>query len=428
MTRESRSNFHHARIPQALGPLLIAACLAGCGVGDQPLQPGGAFAEGPPDNVTRYFHNASRLRDGRVLITGGLTIRVLPPTLIPADTIALFDPAVDRMSPGVGEPNRTLKLQVARSSHTQTTLTGDRVLVTGGNTTAVNERPGNPTKTTELIDVRHGAITFGPDMSEPRAYHSATPLSPRGVRPDLLSDSAAEAENEATDVLIAGGSTWQIFDAGEDALSDSHPLQRRRSRHAAVALTVSNTDSVTAPPRVLIIGGAESGDTMEIIDTTDETSTLLEARLPIGVFDLAAIELADGRVLIFGGQRAGSGETINQTLIFDPTSGSLEEILPPPGLVRGMGDHRMIRSGRYVFAFGGEEQVVKSDTEQRRALVFDGESLTWVNQLEMRHTHDDFPAVPLLDGRILLIGGGTGVFGLEAPTSNTEFFTPAGLD
>ncbi len=404
--------------------------LAGCGTMDSLLLPGGTFSSGPSDVIPRYFHNASRLDDGRVVITGGLTARVIPPTLIPADTIATFNPATNRISAGiettaaakgVSANQISARLQIARSSHTQTMITRDRILVTGGNTRADNNQPGTPTATCEVIDAQTGDVSFGPTMSETRVYHSATPIAPTSaaMRVDVADGEAASIAAER--VLIAGGSSWQVFDAESELLTAPVPLARRRSRHAAVAIP---GDDASAGTRVLIIGGAEAGDTLEILDPVARTSTLLDVRLPVGVFDLAAIRLAGGQVLIFGGQRAGSGETTNQTAVFDPVGTTLILLDPPPGLEDGMGDHRMVRVGRYVVAFGGEQQIGKTDTELRKALVFDGDSMSWVNEIDMLHPHDDFPAVPLLDGRVLLIGGGTGVLGVEAPTAESEIFAP----
>lgn len=380
---------------------------AGCGIdGLGVLDAGPRFFATGPDVVPRYFHRASLLGDGRVLVSGGLTVRVFPPTLVTVDTLSFFDPASRTFSTafqpagGAGVAPLEPRLHLARSSHSQTTLVDGRVLFAGGDTGAEMSRAGLPTATCEIFDPATGAVDAGPSMNEARSFHTAT----------VLADGR---------VVVAGGATWQAFDPATDAWSAAVPLARARLRHAAVPLSGHFGDGLDG---VLLVGGSSAGDTMELLDPHAMTATLYAARLPVGVSDLAAARLEDGRVLIAGGQRSDSGDTVADTLLFDPATGELTPLAPPPGAPRGFGDHVMVTLGRHVVVFGGEEERGDADTELRRALVFDVQALAWSGELNTHFTHDDFPAVKLDDRRVLLVGGGTGLFGLPAPTANAELF------
>ncbi len=74
----------------------------------------------------RYFHTATLLSNGLVLVTGG--IRPSPNPMVPQTTIAsaeLYDPSTNSWT-------TTGSLNVGREMHTATRMTDGRVLVTGG--------------------------------------------------------------------------------------------------------------------------------------------------------------------------------------------------------------------------------------------------------------------------------------------------------
>jgi hypothetical protein len=71
--------------------------------------------------TARAFQTATVLKDGTVLVTGGD-----PPGAVVLATAELYDPASQTFTP-------TGSMGTARSSHTATLLNDGRVLVTGGN-------------------------------------------------------------------------------------------------------------------------------------------------------------------------------------------------------------------------------------------------------------------------------------------------------
>ena len=111
-------------------------------------------------SVDRAAHQATLLRDGRVLVTGGCAGNHCEQVLASAE---LYEPA-----------NRTFQqvapMGTARASHAAALLPDGRVLVAGGWT-------GNgPTASAEVYDPATGRWTEVSDMTEPRVSLIAVPL------------------------------------------------------------------------------------------------------------------------------------------------------------------------------------------------------------------------------------------------------------
>jgi hypothetical protein len=365
---------------------------------------GGILAPTGNDVVARYFHAAGTLPDGTVMVTGGLALQFFPPSLISRTEISFYDAATgqfgNEFDPLDGGPAVTVSLIEARSSHTQTTLYDGRVLITGGNVGATGTSPGVPTDTVEIFDPHTGLITGGDPMASPRAMHTATRL------PNHL-------------VLVAGDSSWQLFDPWSNDWSDAIDLARSRSAHAAVLLT----DHAGTPgdDRVLLIGGGGSGPTtLELVDPAEGTSALLTAALGIGVDDLAATRLPDGRVFVVGGQDVTSGDSVPNTYVVDPVADTIAAGPDAPGLPGGIADHQLVRFGPYVYVMGGEQQSGGVDTVLDYIAVYDSDAGDWMDNGTMNDLRDDFAVAPLGGCTVLLVDGGIPLLDAEAPTSNCE--------
>ncbi|MCB9850258.1 MAG: hypothetical protein H6817_06095, partial [Phycisphaerales bacterium] len=282
----------------------LAVLLVGGGCGSSVVAQitGGSFTNTASDVVPRYFHAASMLSHNLVMVTGGLNLVIIPPSLVSRNNISFYDPMTGtfttQYTPFNGNPPTTPTLLTARSSHTQTTLLDGRVLITGGHENASGTSPGTAFAGVELFDPITGLMSAGPSMSAARAMHTATPL------PDGR-------------VVVAGGSSWQVFDPGTNSWSSNKSLARSRIAHAAVLL--ADYAGTPGDDRVLLIGGGGNGpNTLELIDVGNASTTLMAATLTVGVDDLAAIELADGRVFIAGGQSLTTGDTVADAYVYDP--------------------------------------------------------------------------------------------------------------
>lgn len=336
------------------------------------------------------------------MVTGGMRLQISPPSLISLSSVSFYNPGSGTFStsfqPIGGGPTVTPTLAVARSSHTQTALADGRALICGGYTNANGTNPGTATASVEIFDPQTGVMSAGPAMGAARAGHTATQLLDGRV-------------------VVAGGATWQIFDPATNSWSPEFAMQRSRQDFAAALLMDG---------RVLLAGGSGSGPTtLELLDPETGGSALSAATLAIGVDDLRAATMDDGRVLIVGGQNLTTGDTIGDTYLYDPAGDSIAAAPSPPNRAAGIADHEVVAFGRYVFIFGGEQQVSNVDTELNYAALFDRASGTWTwSSTAMTQAHDDFASAVLQDGRVLLVGGGLTVFGVEFPTSAAEVFTP----
>ncbi|MFN0137153.1 MAG: Kelch repeat-containing protein [Phycisphaerae bacterium] len=366
---------------------------------------GGQFAATGSDTASRLFHAAGTLPDGWVMVSGGLGVSGFPPALFSRNQIAFYNPHTGTFSasypPINGGAAATPTLATPRSSHTQTTLRSGVVLITGGDVGAAGTNPGTPTSSVELFDPFTGVRRSGPPMNTPRSAHTAT----------LLRDGR---------VLVAGAASCQIFDPASETWSAAVALQRTRVAHAAALLP---DDAGSIGDRVLLVGGAGSGPaTLELVTLGPLATQLSAATLAVGVDDVAATRLIDDRVLIVGGQNVATGDTVATASLYDAQTDTITPLAPVPNRSGGIADHQLIRFGRYVAIFGGEQQLAGTDTILRYAAIFDGLSHAWIADGQMLNPHDDFAAAPLGDCRALLIGGGVPLLGQEFPSANCETF------
>jgi hypothetical protein len=152
----------------------------------------------------RAFHSATLLRDGRVLVAGGLSASGQ------LASAALYDPVANTWA-------GTASMLQARNGHTATLLPDGRVLVAGG-------FGGSYLNSAEVYDPATNTWGAVPAMSEAHAYHTAT-LLPDGrvaVVGGWRSGVAASARMELFDPLAG---TWGF-----------QTLPQTRRHHAAALL------------------------------------------------------------------------------------------------------------------------------------------------------------------------------------------------
>jgi len=226
----------------------------------------GAWRATAAMSVGRIGHTATRLKDGRVLVTGGYN-----PATQALETSELYDASTDTWT-------ATGKLNVGRSKHTATLLPDGKVLVTGG-----LDASSGPLRSTELYDPNTGAWEPAGDMVGLRFEHTAT----------LMQDGR---------VLVAGGAPYmdisgstEVFYPSEKTWAAVGNMARPRRKHTATLLPTCH---------VLVTGGGHEHngtlDSVELFDVhTDTWSTISSLSVPRSYH--AATLLNDGRVLIVGG-------------------------------------------------------------------------------------------------------------------------------
>ncbi|MFE5806234.1 Kelch repeat-containing protein [Streptomyces sp. NPDC056491] len=265
------------------GPAATAAGLVSCEVYDPASglwSPTGELRE------ARFSHSATLLPDGRVLIAGGAGVRS-PQSHRTLRSAELYDPATRQWT--AARP-----MTDARFGHPAVRLDDGRVLVAGGVLT-VGRGSYTALGYCEVYDPATGTWTPTGSLATVRKSHQAT----------LLSDGA---------VLVTGGdmqgfkdedwtydpySQWttERYDPGAGTwTADSH-MPWGRSHHRAVRL---------ASGSVLVLGGTDDSSlavgyqNATLYDPAARTWTA-EFAMVQGRWAPAAIGLADGRVLAMGG-------------------------------------------------------------------------------------------------------------------------------
>ncbi|MBN2499334.1 MAG: Ig-like domain repeat protein [Anaerolineales bacterium] len=309
---------------------------------------------------------ATRLDDGRVLVTGGIDLY-----FDKQSSTELYDPITHEWS-------LAASMNSARSRHTATLLSDGRVLVVGG---AVTET--QLLSSAEIYDPTMNSWTPVASMNAGRFFHSAT----------LLNDGR---------VLVIGGnqtydacySSAEIYNPGTNTWSSVDPMSTERCYHSATLLNDST---------VLVVGGYDSDNTTlataELFDPTTET-WVATGTLNVTRSSHSATLLLDGTVLVAGGTYNSSDGTATAE-IYDPVSGAW-------ALTGEMNDDRytytasLLDNGLVVVA--GGYSTSSGENILDKVEVFDPAAGTWRETAELSVVRMIHQAV-VLDGELLVIGG-----------------------
>ncbi len=345
----------------------------------------GAFSPTGSMALGRHDHTATLLRDGRVLIVGGLE----------SDPLYTYRPVAEVYDPATGKFTSTASLHVPTANHIAALLPDGRVLVAGG-----RGPTSGPMATAELYDpsakpgptppARGAFIATGP-MVHPRAQHAATRLADGRV-------------------LVVGGvdenaipvATAELYDPGTGRFSSTGSMARSRNYPVATLLPDG---------RVLVTGGIDDGGTAlasaELYDPTkgsfSETGSMAYPRV-----NFTANLLPDGRVLIAGGQPSqNSVLPVAAAELYDPSTGtftatgSMQE-------ARYSHTATLLSGGRVLIA--GGDGAMRSSSPAARPLssaeLYDPATGTFSPTGSMAQGRDDFTATLLPDGHVLVPGGG----------------------
>ena len=344
-----------------VGLLVLVAVLPSCvGAAGEQRGDAGVVTRVHDMTATRAAHTATLLRDGRVLITGGL------PGLAGTE---IFDPATDSFTPASN-------MSVARAGHTATLLSNGKVLIAGGYN-------GGYLASAELYDPATKSFTPTRNMTVPRSGHVATVL-PNGK------------------VLLAGGvgvgwtflSSAEVYDPATNTFSATGDMLAARESHTATLLTNG---------QVLIAGGHRGRRPSITIYSSAEiynpaTGKFTAARDMTRIrHKHEAVSLADGRVLVLGGsdQRDGDG-AYTSAEIYDPASNTF----------RATGNMNLARyklQGTAVLLGDGRVLVAGG---ANRAEVFDPARNTFSYAAGDMETPRLFATATLLrNGKVLITGG-----------------------
>jgi hypothetical protein len=282
--------------------------------------------------IERTYHTATLLKDGRVLIAGGMNRMGKA-----LDSAILFDPKSGKFIPtgAMAEP---------RYNAAAVQLPDGRIIISGGASTPAVYAGANQEKqeeqsldTAELYDP--GTGKFSPAGKIERVYD----LTSNKI---MMRASMTTARREQTATLItAGPLLGQVMIAG--GIGDQNkPIASAElydpatnTFKAAGNMTVERTfQSATAlrDGRVLIAGGTDASDqalaTAELYDPATGKFALTADPMRHARYRQVAVLLTDGEVLLAGG--ASNAGVLANAEIFDPRTGKFR----PTGLMK---DYRM---------------------------------------------------------------------------------------
>lgn len=322
-----------------------------------------------------YDHTATRLKDGRVLIAGGMTAAK---TGAFSQSAYLYNPkAVPKVHPFLDAG----QLKTPRVNHTATLLDDGRVLIAGGQETIY--------KTFSSVEI------FDPAKPAASAWSTATSMGgPRSQHRALKFAGGS--------VMVVGGignKAWEPLQTIEiynpkNKLWVTLSLKMKHGRQGPSASTLKTGE-------VLIAGGYDGKQylsSIELYDPKKGTLTELSAKLSEARMSHTATVLADGRVLIVGGHCGTSG-TIKGDEIYDPVTNKVTAIShsgsPPSGHTA-----TFFPDGNVMIA-GGTAPVDRKKT----AIFTPSLGGMWVTGPAMNQGRSEHTATLLLNGEVLVVGG-----------------------
>ena len=202
-----------------------------------------AFAPGPRIHYSRDWGTATLLADGRVLLIGGTGLAVDTP-----ESAEIWDPSQDAFEV-VGEP-----LQYRSSGLSATALPDGRVLVVGGDTGDLkrNDAWYGPLGTAELWDPASGLFQAAGAMQTVRSGHQAARLGDGTVM--VIGGSAVRTK----DFVDVGLRTTEIWDPASGSFHEGPSMSEGRR-----AFTLTELPDGSA----LVVGGVAR--TVKGEDTVD---------------------------------------------------------------------------------------------------------------------------------------------------------------
>ena len=318
----------------------------------------------PPDDLTgfeyagnliqkRFWHTATLLNDGRLLIAGGAATD--SPGYVP---MSMFHASTELFDPETQTSSAARSMSVARTRDEGILLPDGRVAILGAHLAPV-----------EIYDPQSGRFSA----------HDAT-----------LGDIGTATLLPNGKILTYCVLGVAIFDPDTGNFTSISGLDGRRGGHTATMLLDG---------RILIVGGGNSeglAKAAEIYDPTSNTFTEV-GESHNERWGHKAVLLQDGTVLVIGGSKGvtdSTPEPVTAAEIYDPATGTFSSAGTPG--ITPIWAVAVLRTGK-VFLIGGEDGNVVLYDPLSGAFAPTGDSIGQGRVF--------FSTTVLRDGRVLVVGG-----------------------
>ncbi|WNG17024.1 kelch repeat-containing protein [Cystobacter fuscus] len=327
----------------------------GDGVGDACSTYGTWSPTGPMFQV-RILHTATKLNDGRVMVTGG------------------YNPSTEIYDPATGAWTRFADSRTNHRYHTATKLNDGRVLIVGGD-------GASATKSAEIYDAASNTWTLTGNLATFRSRHTAA-LLPSGK---VLVVGGIE---KATGAAVASA---ELYDPATGTWSATGGMNEARANFTLTQL---------ADGKVLATGGGTGevrSASAEVYNPATGTWTRV-GNMAQGRNSHAAARLANGKVLVMGGAIDGTPSTTAE--LFDPATGTFSAT---GNMHQPRRNHTatLLPTGLVAVA-GGYDKFTGT---HGKAEMYNPLTGTWIPTTEMIEHRYSHTATLLDDGKVLVAGG-----------------------
>ena len=312
----------------------------------------------------------------------------------------------------------TGSLHQARGFHTATLLNDGTVLVAGGANKASDPQCIGGIVSAELYDAYGAGSSLTGSLNAPRYAHTATLLK----NGDVLMVGGFGNTSDCQGVGAQAQNTAEIYDPGKSSFSMTGNMSFPRGGHTATPL---------ADGTVLIAGGGNQGvggtgsATAELYDPNTGAFTQTGS-MTVARFRHTATLLGDGRVLIVGGVPADSSVPTSTAELYDPTTGVFNAT-GSMTTAREQHTATLLPNGQ-VLITGGQTPVIGSTNLQLTATaeVYDPSTGLFAPTGSMTEARDLHTATLLMDGTVLIAGGGNNSSTAELYNASPGSFTKTG--
>jgi len=342
-------------------------------------------------NTSRYYHTATVLNDGTVLITGG------------EENNSTFVASAELYNPVTGSFTVAGSMITVRDWHTATLLNNGMVLIAGG------ANHGGTLASAELYDPTTETFTATGSMNTGRYFATATLLNNGKV---LI----AGGFTTATDLTVLGSA--ELYDPTTGIFTITGSLNTAVGQQAATLLNNG---------KVLISGGDTASfvptTSAELYDPATETFSTTGSANIARRFHTATL-LNNGLVLIAGGNGTDFN-SLSSAELFDPVAETFS-VTGSLNIARDTDTATLLNNGTVLIA-GGETIAGGQYTAPALASaeIYDPAAATFSFTSTMNTARVYHIATLLNNGMVLIAGGEDGVVG--GSLASAELYEPVML-